>query len=88
MGVDVVFELQYLLSDALGEDIVVKDYSYSSDGVLCITVEKGDKPKRVCIEVKQCKGIQSVTKRDKCIIRYLSSHDEALARLRDELLRG
>lgn len=88
MGVDLVFELQYLLSDVLGEEIVIEDYSYSDEGVLCVEARVRGEHRRACIEVKRCKAVKSPGKRGKCIVRFLSSNEKALEELRSKLLEG
>ncbi len=88
MGVDLVFELQYLLSDVLGEEIVVEDYSYSDEGVLCVEARIRGEHRRACIEVKQCKAVKSPGKREKCIVRFLSANEKVLEELRSKLVEG
>ena len=86
MGVDLAFELQYLLSDVLGEEIVVENYSYSDEGVLCIDARIRGEHRRACIEVKQCKTVKSPSKRGKCIVRFLSSNEKVLEELCSKLV--
>jgi len=88
VGVDLVFELQYLLSDVLGEEIVVEGYSYSDEGVLCVEARIRGEHRRACIEIKQCKAVKSPGKRGKCIVRFLSSNEKALEELRSKLVGG
>ncbi len=88
MGVDLAFELQYLLSDVIGEEVVIEDYSYSDEGVLCIEARIRGEHRKACIEVKQCKAIKSPAKREKCIVRFLSSNEKALEELRSKLAEG
>ncbi|BEP17401.1 hypothetical protein PYJP_07530 [Pyrofollis japonicus] len=88
MSIDLAFELSYLLSDVIGKEVTIKDYSFDPEaGTLCVSAEIEDKNKTACIEIKQCKKIPSETKQFKCIVRTLASNEELLRRLA-ELLQG
>jgi hypothetical protein len=87
--IDLAFELSYLLSDVTGEEITIKDYSFSPEtGTLCITAEIGGQTRTACVEIKQCKKIPNETKQLKCIVRTLTSNEELLRRLAESLQGG
>lgn len=77
MGVDLEFELKYILSDALGKEVEVKILSFdSSTGELCIEIDG----KKVCSVFKQCKGLDQA-KALRCVAKALSGSEKAVSEL-------
>ena len=68
---DLLFELEYLLSDIAGAPVKPRGYSYNADsGELC--VELAEPPGgRVCVPLRQCRGLQG-PKLERCIAKALA----------------
>ncbi len=85
MPVDIAFELSYLLSDKLGEDVSVENLSFDPEtGRLCIEAVVGDRRGRACIEVRACKGLREEGKWVRCVSKNVVNNEKLL----DELVRG
>ncbi len=77
MGVDLEFELRYLLSDVLGKEVSVANVGFdSSKAELCMDVDG----RRVCVVVKQCRGLEG-SKAVRCISKALTSDERILREL-------
>ena len=86
MPVDLAFELSYLLSDKLGEDVEVKEWSFEpSDATLCVRVATGTGEKQACIQVKPCKGIADEAKAARCIAKNLVNNEKLVEQLAEQL---
>jgi len=58
MPVDLAFELGYLLSDMIGEEVEIVDYSFDPEtGRLCVKARVGGREASGCVEVRACKGL-------------------------------
>ena len=82
MPVDLAFELSYLLSDALGAEVEVKEYSYDpATGRLCVRALIGGAERTGCTMVRQCKGLEG-PRLERCLSKAFTTvqkHVEELA---------
>jgi len=84
--VDLLFELEYLLSDLAGAPVKPRGYSYNSDrGELCIEVSEPAEA-RICIPLRQCRGLQG-PRLERCIAKALAQ-EGPWTRSLEQQLRG
>ena len=86
MPVDLAFELSYLLSDKLGEDVEVVEWSFEpSDATLCIKALVAGVERRACIQVKPCRNITDEAKASRCLAKNLVNNERLLEKLVEQL---
>ncbi len=84
MPVDLLFELEYLLSDLAGSPVKPRSYSYDAgSGELCIELAEPLEA-RVCVPLRQCRGLQG-PKLERCIAKALAQEGPWTRSLQEQL---
>jgi len=86
MPVDLAFELGYLLSDMIGEEVEIVDYSFDPEtGRLCVKARVGGREASGCVEVRACKGLAEESKWVRCISKNFAGSEKLVRELADRL---